>query len=253
MANEAPSAGELVMHEIPSPWSLGPVAFPWLEPARIGPRLDQDRGPRADGLAARRVWSTLRLVAHHLAIRPGNLARPSCATNSPPDCLLDACYSDSPRWAFRCATASRFTAGVTIFLTEVPSSPPCRASARPAASSAWHSPSQLPSNQWRAMARSSAFSRVAIVARTNGATMATLRHRHPGILRLPSIECSLRHPVLAAESSTLRARLMLLQEANDLLFRQSYLLHRPSSPSAGLQSQMEEKSRGRARLTAPPA
>jgi phosphate/sulfate permease len=56
--------------------------------------------------------------------------------------------SDSPRWAFRCATASRFTTGVTIFLTEAPSSPPCRASAQPTAASAWRSRPQAPSTAW---------------------------------------------------------------------------------------------------------
>ena len=61
-----------------------------------------------------------------------------------------------------------------------------------------------------------------------------LGHRHPGILRLPGIERAFRHAVLAAEIGTLRACLMLLQDANDLLFRQSRLLHRPSSPWAGL-------------------
>jgi len=34
-------------------------------------------------------------------------------------------------------------------------------------------------------------------------------------------------------------------EINNLFFRQSCLLHRPSSPWTGLSSQMEEKSRGR--------
>ena len=45
---------------------------------------------------------------------------------------------------------------------------------------------------------------------------------------------ALRHPVLAAEIGTLRPRLMLLQNANDLLFRQSCLLHRLAYPWAGL-------------------
>jgi hypothetical protein len=43
----------------------------------------------------------------------------------------------------------------------------------------------------------------------------------------------------------IRARLVLLQNADDLFFRQSCLLDRPSFPWAGLKSQMEEKSRGR--------
>ena len=37
-----------------------------------------------------------------------------------------------------------------------------------------------------------------------------------------------RHPVLAAQIRTLRARLMLLQNADDLLFREPCSLHRPS-------------------------
>jgi len=50
-----------------------------------------------------------------------------------------------------------------------------------------------------AFASSSAFSRVAMVARTNGATLASLGHRHPGMLRLPGRERAFRHAMLAAE------------------------------------------------------
>lgn len=57
-----------------------------------------------------------------------------------------------------------------------------------------------------------------------------VRHRHPGIVRRPGLERAFRHPVLGTEISALRASLVLLQDANDLLFCQLWLLHRPSSP-----------------------
>ncbi len=61
-----------------------------------------------------------------------------------------------------------------------------------------------------------------------------LGHSHPGILRLPGIERALRHPVLAAQIGTLRPRLMLLQDADDLLFGSICSLHYPTLPWGGL-------------------
>ncbi len=89
-----------------------------------------------------------------------------------------------------------------------------------AASSAWRSRPPAPSAAWP-------------------------RTPSPGTLSLPSIERALRHPMLAAEISALRPRLEILQHADDLLFSQSCLLNRPSSPGTGFSSQMVEKSRER--------
>lgn len=82
-----------------------------------------------------------------MAVLKGSASRPRSAvsgapyaigiatSSGPPTKIWHARRSDSPRCAFRCATASRFTTSVTIFLTAVPSSRLCQASARPAAAS----------------------------------------------------------------------------------------------------------------------
>lgn len=97
-------------------------------------------------------------------------------------------------------------------LTAVPSSPPCRESARPRAASASHSRPQAPSAAW---------------PRTPSS-----QNTSPSMHR----KC-LPTPVLAAEISALRAGLMLLQDANNLLFRQSRFIVRPlHGPDSNLRS-----------------
>ena len=59
---------------------------------------------------------------------------------------------------------------------------------------------------------------------------------------------ALGHPVLATEIGTICAGLMLLQDPDDLLFGPNCSLHCPSLPWGGLQSLVEEKSRGRSLL-----
>lgn len=116
---------------------------------------------------------------------------------------------DRPGRAYRCATASRFTAGVTIFLNPVPSSPPDRASAQPAAS-------------WL---------RVLILERLR---TRYLRHGHPAGFGPPIVESAFRHAMLPTQIGTLHPCLMLRQDADDLFIRESCSLHCPSSSRAGL-------------------
>ena len=165
------------------------------------------------------VWFTLLLVAHHLAVRPCSPARLQFRQvemglqmrNSVARHGIAMALNQRRPMARRhhFFDKSSFSAAMSSF-----------SSARNFFSLAFSS--------------SRGFGRVAIVARTNGATLATLGRRHPGILRLPGVEPALRHSVLAAEVRTLRPRLVLLQDANDLVFRQLCLRHRSSSPRVGL-------------------
>lgn len=86
--------------------------------AEPSPFLGQIPQPTAQRL----VCGALRLVSHQLAVRAHNLARPSRAANSPPDCLLNACLLLNLNGTFRCATASRSRQALP-FLTAAPSSP----------------------------------------------------------------------------------------------------------------------------------
>src|SRR5207244_11450001 len=54
-----------------------------------------------------------------------------------------------------------------------------------------------------------------------------LRHRHPGVLRLPVVEGCFRNAVPATQVLRLRSRLGFLQYRNDLFFAKSLCLHRP--------------------------
>ena len=111
--------------------------------------------------------------------------------------------------AFRCATTSCFTAGVTIFFEEALASQPCRASARPIAASALRSRPPAPSAVWH----------------PTPSSPKTSLSKH---------KTSLRHPMLAAKISALRAGLVLLQYPNDLLSCPICFLNRPSSLWTGL-------------------
>ncbi|MCY1174202.1 hypothetical protein D9M73_143960 [compost metagenome] len=115
-----------------------------------------------------------------------------------------------PSAVWRCATASRFPAGVTIFESW---------SFRPALSSIVFVSSRLS----RAFSSSSARSRFASDTSS------------PPELSLPCIIGRARHPVPPAQIRHYRTRLGLLQGADDLLFRKLLPLHL-SVPSSGADS-----------------
>src|SRR6478736_8724242 len=100
----------------------------------------------------------------------------------------------------RCATASRFTAGPTIFLTEAHEEPWHPASARPGASSDGRSRPRL-------------------------LEPLGLGDAHTAELGLPVVERRFGDAMLAGKVGRLRPRLVLLQNPNNLFFREPCSLH----------------------------
>lgn len=76
-----------------------------------------------------------------------------------------------------------------------------------------------------AFSSSSAFSRAAIVDRTNGATLTALADVHAAKSGIPFVKGRIADTMLAAQIGNGNAGLMLLQNADDLLFGEMGLLH----------------------------
>ena len=115
-----------------------------------------------------------RPIPDRLAVRPDDPAGPPLRQTRPGPQMRDGFTLDG---------------GAYHSLPATPSSPPHRASAPPAASSAWSSRPQALSAVW-----------------------------HPTELGLPGVEGTFRHPVLAAQAGAVRARLMFGRTPDDLFF-----------------------------------